>query len=344
MSKIFMSVKGEVPVGEMGVTLPHEHLLIDLKNFLNPLAKEASSRHLANQKITLENRGEVLYKANFFKDNLFQDDIDVAIEESKKFKSAGGKTIIDVTLAQIGRAPDALYKISDETGLNIIMGCGKYILSAWSEDDKKKSEKDLINEIIYEFENGVGDMAIKPGLIGEIGISDMKNPNEIKNLRASAIAQKELNCALIIHFPIWDKFQHEALDILEDAGADLSRTVVSHMNGSHDDMDFQESIAKRGVYIGYDSFGLEYKSLSADKFLPSDGQRITALMDLVKRGYIKQILVSHDISTKITFTKWGGWGLSHILNHIVPRLKQEGITEEQIGTLITNNPRDLICG
>ncbi len=97
MSKKIMSVKGEVSEAEMGITLPHEHLLIDLKNFLNPLANEASFKHLVNQKITLENRGEVVYMANYFQDNLLLNDVNIAIEELKKFKSAGGDTIIDLT-------------------------------------------------------------------------------------------------------------------------------------------------------------------------------------------------------------------------------------------------------
>jgi len=343
MNKKFMSVKGEVLENKMGITLTHEHLLIDIRNWTIPLPEETSIGHLVSQKVSLENRGEIVYMPNYFKDNLVLDDINIAIEESKSFKSLGGKTIVDLTLDCIGRDPEALYKISDETGLNIIMGTGKYILSAWSEEDKNKSENDLINEIINEFENGAGDMAIRPGVIGEIGVSDIKDPNEIKSLRASSIAQRELDCALFVHCPIWEKVNHEILNILEDAGANISRVVMSHLDPTCDDVDFHESIAKRGAYIGYESFGTENKALYGEKFLPSDGQRIIALVDMIKRGYIKQMLISQDIAYKIKLIKWGGWGYSHILKHIVPRLKQEGITQEQIETLIIKNPRDLIC-
>ena len=343
MIKKFMTVRGEVSEENMGITLPHEHLLIDVRNWMSPLPKEASLRHLVRQSVTLENRGEVMYMGGYFEDNLFQTDINIAIAEVIKFKEAGGNTIVDMTLPNIGRDPEALFKIATNTGLNIVMGSGNYILSSMTEEDMKKNEQDIAKEIINEFENGIGYMAIKPGIIGEIGVSDIENPIEIRSLRASAIAQKKLDCGLNIHCPIWEKVNHKILDILKEAGANLNRVVMSHMDPTFDDIDFHESVAKRGVFIEYDSFGAEYMAFYGEKFLPSDGQRIDALIEMIKRGYINQMLISQDICTKICLTKWGGWGHSHILRHIIPRLKHEGLSQEQINTLIIENPKRLIC-
>ena len=226
MNKKFMTVQGEIKAEQMGITLPHEHLLVDVRNWMHPLPQELSLRHLVSQPITIENRGEVVYRNFYFQDNLFQIDVNIAIEEAKKFKEAGGSTIVDLTLKGIGRDPEALYKISVGTGLNIIMGSGNYVISSWSEADMKRTEKQLSEEIINEFTYGVGDMRIKPGIIGEVGVSDINNPIDIKNLRASASAQNELGCSMNIHCPDYEKIGHKILDVLEHEKEKLSKYIT----------------------------------------------------------------------------------------------------------------------
>ena len=342
MGKKFMTVRGLKDEYEIGFTLPHEHLLVDGRNWMKPLPKELSLRHLVSQPVTLENRGEVVYKGFYFEDNLIQSDVNIAIQEAINFREVGGSTIVDLTLKNVGRDPLALYKISIATGLNIIMGCGNYVLSSWSEDDKKKSEKKLAQEIIDEFLYGVGNTGIKPGIIGEVGISDINNPFEIKNLKASGIAQKELNCGINVHLPNREKVGNKVLDILKEVGVNLNRVVLSHLDPTHEDIDYHCSLAKRGAYIEYDQFGLEVMGYD-DKILASDGERIKAILNQVKLGNIKRILMSHDVCFKISFTKWGGWGYSHIIKHIIPRLNEEGITQEQIDIITIENPQRLIC-
>jgi len=341
MTKKFMTVLGEVSSDEMGITLPHEHFLWDVvRNYMNPLPKELSLRNLLKQKVNLENRGEVVYRCLDFEDNLYFDDVSVAIEEAIKFKESGGDTVFDLTLANIGRDPEALYKISIATGVNIVMGCGNYILSSFTEEDKKKTERQMAREIIDEFNNGVGKKRIKPGVIGEIGVSDINNPIEIKSLRASALAQKEIACAVNIHPGGSDN--HKILDILANAGANLNRVVLSHCDPS-EDLEDHDSLVKRGAYIEFDMFGHERMSVKKDVFLPCDGERIKAILAQIKKGNIEKILISTDICMKIFLTKWGGYGYSHIINHIIPRMLQAGITQEQIDIMTIENPRKLLC-
>ena len=337
-----MTVRGLKDENEIGFTLPHEHLLVDIRNWMKPLPKELSLRHLVTQPIILENRGEVVYKGFYFKDNLIQIDINIAIEEANKFREVKGNTIVDTTTESIGRDPLALYKISIATGLNIIMGSGNYVLSSWSEDDKNKSKKQLAQGIIDEFLNGVKETGIKPGIIGEVGISDINNPFEIKNLQASGMAQKELDCAMNVHLPNREKVGHKVLDILEEVGVNLNRVSLAHLDPTHDDPDYHYSLAKRGAYIEYDQFGLEVMGYD-DRFLASDSERIKAILAQIRLGNIKRILISHDNSFKISFTRWGGWGYSHIIKHIIPRLSEEGITQEQIDIITIENPQRLIC-
>lgn len=341
MTKKVMTVQGKISAEEVGITLPHEHLLVDARNWMHSAPRELSLSDLVKKPVSIDNRGEVIYRNFYFEDNLLQTDINVAIDEARKFKESGGSTIIDLTLPGIGRDPEALYRISVATGLNIIMAAGNYVASSWSEEDKKKSEEQIAKDIIDDFTIGVGNMGIKAGIIGEVGISDIKNKIEIKNLHASALAQKELGCGINIHCPIWEKDGNKILDVLEEAGANLDKVALSHCDPTLDDADYHDSLAKRGAYIEYDQFGMELMTYE-EKFLPSDRDRIKAILEQIRRGNIEYILISHDICFKILLTKWGGWGFAHIGKHIIPRMKQFGITNEQIYKMTVENPKRLL--
>ena len=348
MIKKFITVRGEKSCSEMGFTLSHEHILVDLRDVVyRPFGEEQLERttDLIKEPITLENRGELIYKNFLFEDNLYQNDINIAIEELKKFRQVGGNTIVDLTSKNIGRDPEALERISIDSELNIIMGCGHYILSSWVDDDKKKSEKQITKEIVNEFESGVGKKKIKPGVIGEIGVVDVNNPFELTSLRAAARAQKEIGCAMIIHPSIQLKIGHEILDILEEVGANLGKVILAHCDHGatiFEDIDYFDSLVKRGINLAYDGFGIEIM----DPFgwgTPSDGQRIKVILQHIEKGNTQKLLLSQDICFKISLTKWGGWGYSHIIKHIIPRMKKVGITDDQIYMMTVENPSRIFC-
>jgi len=70
--------------------------------------------------------------------------------------------------------------------------------------------------------------------------------------------------------------------------------------------------------------------------------RVTALVELVKRGYVERLPVSHDVCTKMQLRAFGGWGYAHLSRHIEPRLRKAGLTNEQIATIRVDNPRRLL--
>jgi phosphotriesterase-related protein len=104
-----------------------------------------------------------------------------------------------------------------------------------------------------------------------------------------------------------------------------------------------------GCYLEYDVFGLEgyypARAALAEGALPTtpnDIGRIKEIQELIEKGYIKQILISHDIGMKTMLTSYGGWGYAHILREVVPLMKIYGMTDEQIHTLMVENPKRLL--
>jgi phosphotriesterase-related protein len=349
MKKV-ITVKGEIRPEELGIVLPHEHLLWDQSAYAEK-ATNVSDAERYNQPINIENRGDAEHRPFLYKDDLKMTDIDIAIKEAKDFKNLGGSTIVDLTPGSAGKDVEILYKFSKETGLNLIFGTANYIESFWTEAEKKRTAKDIKREITNEFLNGIGSIKAKPGIIGEVGLWSMKNKLEVESLKASAMAQGEIGCALNVHPTLFagsgehTRDGNEILDIVEQMGGIIDKTVISHCDLTYYDIDYLASLAKRGAYIEFDQFGMYAMTFTQmpQYYLPSDLHRVDAIKKLIDLGHVENILISHDISYKHLLKTWGGNGYSHILRNIVPMfINYSKITEEQIHTIMVENPKRML--
>ncbi len=341
------TVLGPIDPKDLGITLPHEHLLCDGKaNVSEP--STASDKAMAHKPVSMETLHWLRYHPFENFDNCQLLDEQEAIDEAMLFKKAGGSTIVDVTNVGIGRDPQALARISRVTGLNIIMGASYYVGASHPPETSTKSEEEITEEIVRDVTVGVGTTGIRAGIIGEVGHTWPVWDNERKALRASARAQQLTGAPLNIHLGRKREAVFQVIEILEDAGADLSRTVMSHVDiriRNHND---RCEVAKKGCYLEYDVFGWEglfplSHYWEADLFYqPNDTQRIYEIMQLIDAGYLNQILISQDVWTKIWRARYGGKGYAHILNDVVPRMLRAGMTQEQIDTIMVENPKRML--
>ncbi len=104
-----------------------------------------------------------------------------------------------------------------------------------------------------------------------------------------------------------------------------------------------------GCYIEYDAFGvLGYYPPEAsmpEGHLPdllNDTQRLHEIMELIDLGWLNRILISQDICTKSSLQAYGGPGYDHILSNVVPLMKVYGMTDEQIRTIMIENPKRML--
>ena len=149
----------------------------------------------------------------------------------------------------------------------------------------------------------------------------------------------------MIHPPFFEQKAHEILDILEKAGADLERVIFAHIDPQCEDIDYQVSIVERGVCIEYDQFGMEFPCTLEKyvrRWLPSDIQRIRGIAGLIERGYADRIVVSQDICFKAMLKSYGGVGYSHLLENIVPSMRDEGLTKMHLKAIFEDNPKRLL--
>lgn len=346
------TVLGIIEADDLGIVLPHEHCLIDMSVwFQEPTA--ASEKVIASQSVGPENLWYVRYHPYSCRDNVQLLDEQLAIEELKRFKLHGGSTVVDVTNIGIGRDPLALTRISRATGLHIIMGSGYYVEKA-QPTGIDMSEEMIAEDIVHDITIGVGNTGIRAGLIGEIGIMGWPmQESERKSLRAAALAQKETGAPINVHPGNSPNSPLEVIEVLSSAGANISHVIMSHVERAlplHKD---RVELAKTGCYLEWDTFSMEgwyprRMVLSEDNpkktDLPNDSQRVDQIADLIDEGFLNQILISHDHCIKHRLCRYGGPGYAHILQNVVPLLMREkGMPEEHINTLLLDNPKRIMC-
>lgn len=282
-------------------TLPHEHLKIELSFFLQRVTKLSPPVHdLSSAPIQLCNYGWINRYPYCSKENLRLHDNQEAIDELIFYQSNGGKTIVDSTTYGIGRDVTALKQISEATGVHVIAGAGYYVNDVHPACMTRKTEEELCNELIGQVTEGCDGTNVKCGLIGEIGCSWHLTANEKKVLRATALAQQHLGCAVNIHPGRNQEAPFEIIRIVQEVGIDIQKTTMSHLDRTLDAVDKVLDFADLGSFCEWDLFGIETSyCLKIPNFdMPSDGQRMGFVQAMIAEGRTDQILISHDIHTK----------------------------------------------
>lgn len=342
-SGMVMTVTGPVPVDEMGVTLMHEHILLDgAKAWRCPCDIDDEGRRVSEQPVNIEIIGELRMNPYLNRDNVSLDDADLALRELDRYRRFGGNTVVDATTIGIGRDPEALARIARLSGLRIIMGTGFY-LEFSHPDWMKTMDAEAIARFIIDDVGGGGETQppVMAGIIGEIGVSKDFTEAEHRSLRGAARASARTGVPLTIHLPGWERLAHEVLDVVESEGADLRHTVLCHMNPSWDDTAYQTSLAARGAFIEYDMIGMDYYYADQEAQSPSDEDNARGILTLVEKGYADRVLLSQDVFLKMMLTRYGGFGYAHVLRHFVPRLKRHGLDEAVIQRMLTDNPKSV---
>ena len=337
-----MTVLGPIPADGLGPTLMHEHLLNDCRCWWNKPA-EPERQHLATDAVNQAILGELRMDPFVNLHNCALDDEALVVRELAPVAALGGRTVVDPTCRGIGRAPEALVRISRATGLNVVMGAGYYLESSHPPELKGMSATDVADAIVREAHEGVDGSGIRIGLIGEIGVSGDFTAQEEKSLRGAARAQWRTGLPLMVHLPGWYRHGHRVLDVVEEEGGDVRHTVLCHMNPSGEDVAYQTTLAERGAFLEFDMIGMDYWYADQQVQCPSDEDNARAITRLIDAGFLPNLLLSQDVFLKMMLTHYGGFGYAYVQRHFLPRLRRHGVTEEQITTLMVVNPRRVFC-
>ncbi|XP_070559609.1 N-acetyltaurine hydrolase-like [Ptychodera flava] len=349
------TVLGLIEPESLGVTLMHEHLIVDYaQNFGVPTQESSKStiggltlqeqQHLWHQPLSMQNIGHIRRYFTQNKDNMILNDIHTMCEEAARFKARGGGSIVELTIDGISRNPTALKKISEITGLNVIMGTGFYLDRVHPPDMNHRTVEVIADKFISEIYEGV-EGGICAGIIGELGCTTKLTDNEYKVLKAAAVAQKETGVPISIHPGYSVESPFVVLNALKSEGADLSRVVMGHVDRGLLSVQNMIELAKMGCVLEFDQYGWGcsmYHALLHGIDYPSDFTRCQMIRELKNYGFLKQVIISHDIALKTRLAKYGGEGFEYIHKNMVPYMLKRGFTEDDINTLLVDNPKRIL--
>ena len=335
-----VTVTGPVASAELGTCLSHEHILNDVTSWWHPTQSLGLDPDaFAHKKVGIEDVWDLRHDPFGNLDNCRLDDLEVAVEEVARFAALGGRTIIEATGMSIGRDLAGLRAVSERTGVRIVAGTGFYLEASQPPEVVASTVERLAEMILADIRDG--ENGVRPGVIGEIGVSDRFTDAERRSLRAACLAQRETGLPIQVHLPAWFRLGDHVLDIVEGMGVALGSVVLCHMNPSGPDHAYQRRLMNRGAWVQYDMVGAELFYADQGVQCTSDEEDAANIAALVRGGLGERLLVSSDIFLKSLLRRYGGPGYGHVLQYFVPRLERHGLSADEVEQLLARNPRSL---
>jgi phosphotriesterase-related protein len=313
MESFVQTVTGRVPAETVGFILPHEHAGIG--SYSRPGRDPWEMWSVIN-------------------------DEDILADELQRFRDAGGGCLVDLTNVGLGRNPERLLRLSERSGVPIVMGCGWY-RGSWGAPESfidRRRTNDLAAELVQEFEEGVGTTGIRPGVIGEIGTDrTWVNSEEERVFRAVARAAKATGMGIMTH-AMRPQVGTDELRILLEEKVDPARVVIGHVDLCPH-LDYHLAIVEQGASIEYDFLG-QHSGRMQDAVEP---RIIDILLTLLDRGYAAQIMLSHDFGIPFNLHTSGGNGYVYLHEVFLPRLRARGVDAATIDQMTVLNPRRILA-
>ena len=314
------TVLGSIDAHELGPTLMHEHLMIGWPGWEADLAAMQPTR------------------TESFK---------LCVDRLEELKAHGMRTLLDPCPIDLGRDVEFAAEVAQRAKVNLICATGLY-----KEDQGGNAYfrfrarfQDVIGEMAEIFEReireGIGSTGIRAGVIKVATGEGQITPYEENVLRAAARAHKATGVPITTHTE-HGTMGPQQVEIFASEGVDLARVIIGHCCGNSD-LAYHTSMLDRGCYLGFDRFGLE--------ILHPDRERLAVLIGLLGIGFERQLVLSHD-----TVWCWRGrapklppdllplWKPTYVFETIVPKLREAGVSQEKISTMLVENPRRYFAG
>jgi phosphotriesterase-related protein len=337
--RVVHTVSGPIDPADLGVTLAHEHLWMDSSPLLAVHGYRATDVGSWDSAAAAEAR----WHPGSHPDNYRLTDVDAVVEELVPFVRAGGRSIVELTPASLGRDPLRVREIAERSGVHVVLGAGQYLEPVHEPWIASATDAQITDRLLLEVEEGIDGSGIRPGVFGEIGTSDPVRPGEVRVLRAVAAASAESGLAISVHLHPWGHEGPAVLDPLVSAGALPERVILGHLNTAIDRPDQLRALADRGATLGFDLFGFDHSLLGPGRWPPSDRDVATTIAALVDDGYADRIVLGQDIGVRTRLRRWGGWGYAHLLEHVVPVMRELGIGDDALSAMLVKTPARLLA-
>lgn len=344
-----MTVLGPLDPGQLGIVMAHEHIQHGDELFV-PLGTE-EGRAVATAPISIEMLGLLWRYPLASRDNVTFGPDDGLAAELTRLRRAGGGTVVEMSNVGFSPDPRAVAAISRDSGVHIVMGCGYFVHDLIPDWFDAMSIDEVAAGLVRDIAEGFPGTGIRAGIIGEVGTSPVLTPREDKSLRASARAATATGVSINVHLShtvspganasAASEPGFAALDVLRSESMPLDRVICGHLDEAQD-ADYAHRLIEQGAVVGYDTFGTEWYWDNWKTWEPHDSRRVADVAELCRRGLHDSIVLSQDVAFKRQLHRYGGLGFDHLLTNIVPMLKDAGVSDAQLESMLVTTPRRLL--
>ena len=313
------TVRGPVDAGDLGRTLMHEHVFV--------LSPEIAM----NWPTGWDRRTKVAE----------------AVERLQELHEAGIGTIVDLTVPGLGRDMELIQEVASQVAINIVVATGYYTYEVLPHyfslrtAAMQPSHVDALDEFfLHDFEEGIAGTGVRPGILKCCTDEPGLTQDVERVLRAVARVHRQTGMPISTHTAANHKRGLDQHKVFGEEGVDPRRVVIGH-SGDSTDLDYLGGLLDTGYVLGMDRFGVDVYCPTAD--------RVATVAKLCQDGRADQLVLSHDASCHIDWfdadmlhAAVPNWHWLHITHDILPALRENGVSEAQIDTMLIEAPRRIL--
>lgn len=312
------TVGGRIDVEDLGLTLIHEHF------FSSDEAVSAQWPHVREQ----------------------DKEFELATQSAQAVRSHGVKTVVEPTAMLLGRDARTSQRLAQESGLQIVLCTGIYTYDHLPQFLLNRSEDYIAELFVHDIEEGIQGTDVKAAFLKCAADEPGVNERVEKVHRACARASLRTGAPIMAHSRPASNTGPRQVEIFLEEGVSPEKIQIAH-TGDTDDLDYIEGLLDKGVWIGMDRYGI-------DLFLPTANRNATVL-ELLSRGYVERMFLSQDFDIPIANgLDWyppemveelmaagaaTDWSMTFLFESVIPTLKEGGMTDEQLNTMMVDNPK-----
>lgn len=311
---------GAIDTAELGVTLMHEHVFI--------MTTEVMLNHPESWGDEARREADAIARLN-------------------EVKARGVDTIVDLTVIGLGRYLPRIARIAAATELNIVVATGLYTYNDIpmtfhfrGPGTVLDGDDPMTEMFVRDIGKGIADTGIKAAILKCATDEPGVTPGVERVLRAVAAAHRQTGVPISTHTHAATRRGLEQQRIFAAEGVDLTRVIIGHC-GDTTDIGYLEELIANGSYIGMDRFGI-------DAYLPFE-ERVATVATMCERGHAEHMVLSHDtwcyfdaLPDELTTMALPNSHYLHIHDDVIPALRQRGVTDEQLTTMLVDNPRRIL--
>ena len=274
--------------------------------------------------------------------------VDTAVRGLTELFDLGIRTVVDLTVPGLGRDVGFLAEVARRAPVHLVASTGWYtanVLPTFFQFHGPGKPIDgpdpLIDLFVRDITEGIAGSGVRAGMLKVMTDVDGITPDVGRVMSAAAVAHRETGVPITTHSHPASRNGLAQQAFLGERGVPAERIIIGH-SGDTEDLDYLKELMDIGSTIGLDRFGMEH-------VLPDD-RRVRTLVALMDDGYGDRVVLSHDAAfySHVTPPSWRAanaprWRMDTISRHILPALREAGITEDQIDQMLVRNPRRLLA-